>query len=378
MARRATAKDAPLPPSTPACEAELAARWAAGVWRGATLQTLSGATYRLIFEGRRNGGPGPEFRDAALEAKNGARLLGDIELRLRARDWLAHGHHTDARYNHVILHVALDGGAAASPLANGSSAPVATLSFTPTTFTALTAPDWPCARLTSRIGPVALRALLLWAGVERFERRVRSFRDDLLSATPPIQGLRWSTADRALWGALAEALGYGRHREALRDAGLRLLAGDLSYQQPGSRSEHVRLVGLLALWERWRATGPWEPLRAALLSRNATVIEELRVPGGAISAARGRIMAANVVFPFATALADQTGDSALSARARAAYLELPGLPSNQITRELMRQLGMRATPTGAVAQQGLHHLWSSWRQAKDCDRCPCTPLRGAL
>jgi len=59
MARRATTNVAPLPPSTPACEAELAARWAAGVWRGATLQTLSGATYRLIFEGRRNGGPVP-------------------------------------------------------------------------------------------------------------------------------------------------------------------------------------------------------------------------------------------------------------------------------------------------------------------------------
>jgi hypothetical protein len=225
---------------------------------------------------------------------------------------------------------------------------------------------------------MALRTLLLWAGVERFERRVRSFRDDLLSATPTIQGLRWSTADRALWRALAEALGYGRHREALRDAGLRLLAGDLSYQQPGSRSEHVRLLGLLALWDRWRATGPWEPRRSALLSRNATIIEELRVPGGAISTARARIMAANVVFPFATALAHQTGDSALAARARAAYLELSGLPSNQITREMMRQLGMTATPPGAMAQQGLQHLWSTWCQAKDCDRCPCNPLRGAL
>lgn len=179
-------------------------------------------------------------------------------------------------------------------------------------------------------------------------------------------------------GALAEALGYGRHREALRDAGLRLLAGDLSYQQPASRSEHVRLVGLLALWERWRATGPWEPLRSALVSGPTAVVAALLVSGGAISAARARIMAANVVFPFATALADQTGDSALSARARAAYLELPGLPSNQITREMMRQLGMRATPPGAMAQQGLQHLWSSWRQAKDCSRCPCNPLRGAL
>ena len=66
MARRPTAMDTPR--SIPMREEELAARWAAGAWRGATLRTLSGATYRLIYEGRRNGGPGPDFRDAALEA----------------------------------------------------------------------------------------------------------------------------------------------------------------------------------------------------------------------------------------------------------------------------------------------------------------------
>ena len=70
MVGRPAAMDTPR--SIPMREAELAARWAAGAWRGATLRTLSGATYRLIFEGRRNGGPGPDFRDAALETENGA------------------------------------------------------------------------------------------------------------------------------------------------------------------------------------------------------------------------------------------------------------------------------------------------------------------
>jgi hypothetical protein len=74
------------------------------------------------------------------------------------------------------------------------------------------------------------------------------------------------------------------------------------------RGERIRLGGLLALWERWRVTGPWEPLLAALLAGPAAVIEALRVPGGAISASRARIMAANVVFPFAAAQAARIGD----------------------------------------------------------------------
>ena len=88
---------------------------------------------------------------------------------------------------------------------------------------------------------------------------------------------------------------------------------------------------------------------------------------------RARIMTANVVFPFAAALAVQIGDIALGEQARAAYLASPGLPSNQITREMTRQLGLARHPSGAAAQQGLHHLWASWCHAKDCARCPCNP-----
>jgi hypothetical protein len=131
--------------------------------RGAALQALSGATYRVIFEGRRNGGPGPDFRDAALATEDGARLLGDIELRLRARDWLAHGHHTDARYNRVILHVALDAASSFSPLESGGDAPIVCLSVAQAIL--LTPPEWPCANWSCAVagalavgGKGALRA----------------------------------------------------------------------------------------------------------------------------------------------------------------------------------------------------------------------------
>ena len=194
---------------------------------------------------------------------------------------------------------------------------------------------------------------------------------------PTTSNTCWSAADGVLWVALAEALGYGQHREALRQAGIRLLAGDSLEPDFARRSERMRLGGLLALWDRWRVTGPWEPLCAALQTGPAAVIMALRVSDGAISASRARIMAANVVFPFAVALADLTGDTSLAERARVAYLESPGLPSNQITREMTRQLGLARHPNGAAAQQGLHHLWANWCHAKDCARCPCNPRRTA-
>jgi hypothetical protein len=95
-------------------------------------------------------------------------------------------------------------------------------------------------------------------------------------------------------------------------------------------------------------TGPWEPLRDALMSGSAPVIAALRVLGGAISASRARVMAANVDFPFAVAVAARMGDASLARHAGAAYLESPGLPSTQITREMTRQLGLVRRPGGAA------------------------------
>jgi hypothetical protein len=178
----------------PVREAALAARWAAGAWRGATLCTSSGATYRLIFEGRRNGGP--DFRDAALETADGARLLGDIELHLRARDWMAYGHHADKRYSGVVLHVALDAALSFSPLVDGRDVPIVCLNFTRTPLSS--PPGWPCADLTGRIGHMALRSLLLWAGSERFVRLICAFTDALSCAASDVSQGLWSAADRTL------------------------------------------------------------------------------------------------------------------------------------------------------------------------------------
>jgi hypothetical protein len=193
---------------------------------------------------------------------------------------------------------------------------------------------------------------------------------------------RWSAAGRVLFVAVAEGLAYGREREPLRRAGEWLAAGGapdaLTRELPRLPAlDAIRLEGLMVLRARWADAGPWAALRPILAGPGEpaalarALAEALRVPGGAVSSGRADILLANVVLPFAAAWAERVGDADLGARARAIFASLGGLPPNQITRAMGRQLGLPRRPPGARAQQGLHHLWASWCREKRCDGCPC-------
>jgi uncharacterized protein DUF2851 len=370
-------------------EAEYAARWAAGAWRGATLRAESGEVYALVFEGRRGGGVGPDFRDAVLARADGTRLYGDVELHLRVGAWRAHGHSRDARYNGVVLHVVFRPPGRdeerRTQLASGRSAPIVALAgdwdgeVEGPLGRALAA--WPCVGLAERAGAGQLRALLLEAGMARLRLKAAAFARELRECEASPGRGRWTPADRVLWAALAEGLGYGRDREALRRAG-ELLAAGLAPEAVTAASdglagvERVRLGGMLALFERWHGMGPWKPLRRRLcagapVAAARGLVAEMGVAGGAVSPGRAKILCANVALPFAAGWAELAGEAGLRARAEEVYRALPGLPANAITREMGRQLGLRRLPAGAAAQQGLHHVWAMHCREKRCEGCPC-------
>lgn len=97
----------------------------------------------------------------------------------------------------------------------------------------------------------------------------------------------------------------------------------------------------------------------------------MQVAGGSVSPGRALIVVANVVLPFASAWGEHTGNSTLGAAARRVYATLPGLPSNQITRLMTRQIGMERMPQGAAAQQGLQQIWAQTCHEKRCAVCRC-------
>ncbi|HLZ21949.1 MAG TPA: DUF2851 family protein [Ktedonobacterales bacterium] len=368
-------------------ETAWAARWATGAWRGETLETARGERYHIVYEGRRGGGAGPDFRDAILARPDGSRVLGDVELHLRASGWRAHGHERDPRYAHVVLHVVFHpltpGNAPETLLSTGETAPIAVVGQRELADDR--APkSLPCVGLSQRSPRHALRALLRDAGQARIaERADRLMREIAVAAGEAGDGCRrWTPPDRVLWAHLAEALGYGRDRAALRWAGERLAesadpdALRRECAQYLSRLDSARLDALLRLHAQWAETGPWEPLRRALEEGSAraaavALCRALHTSGAGISPGRARIVIANVALPFAIAYATLDGDAELGERALEVYGALPGLQSNAITRLMSRQLGMARLPEGAGAQQGLHHIWNTWCREKRCEVCPC-------
>ena len=366
-------------------EAELAARWSAGCWRGATLRTERGETYRVVFEGRRGGGAGPDFRDAVLARGDGSQVYGDIELHLRPTGWRAHGHSDDPRYTGLALHVVLTRAVhdpIETTLASGRAVPLVVLgNLDDSAATPTDALDalfrWPCAGYGDKDHSTRLVGLLHEAGMARFAEHTAQFVNALQAA--PAADIGWDAPNRVLWLALAEALGYGRDRVALRRLGDALLratsTSELEASLPGV--ERMRARGLLAWYARWRRNGPWPVLATALSAGGArhgvtALRAALRVAErGAVSPSRADIVAVNVALPFAAALARLNGDAALDNRARAIYEAWPGLSSNQIVREMACTLGLARVPRGAVAQQGLHQLWQTACREKQCARCPC-------
>lgn len=80
--------------------------WLRGDFDQARAGTVDGDLVRIVYAGRWNHLGGPDFKDARLEI-GGTAVIGDVEVHLRASDWVAHGHATDPAYNNVVLHVIL-------------------------------------------------------------------------------------------------------------------------------------------------------------------------------------------------------------------------------------------------------------------------------
>lgn len=362
-------------------ETELAARWMAGTWRGATLRAEDGEAYRVLFEGRRGGGAGPDFRDAVLVRADGSYCYGDIELHLRPAGWYAHGHASDSRYNGLALHVVLTRGQrdpTATPLASGRTVPLVVLGDMTAPCTTGERSGWPCAEHASPGHVAFLDRVLHAAGMARFAEHAARLEYELRVSEPAADN-GWDSPNRVLWLAMAEALGYGRDRAMLRQLGVALLEKTPAPVERGALPgvERARARGLLVWHTRWQQRGPWSALEATIRAGTVRQVAKaipsmLRVAeNGAVSPSRAAIVAVNVVLPFAAAVAASHRDDALARHIRAIYEAWPGLTSNQIVREMTRTLGLSRLPRGAVAQQGLHHLWQHACREKHCERCPC-------
>lgn len=404
-------------------EDEVARRW----WSlplNCLLPLADGRHYQLLFPGRPGGSTGPDVRDAVLaipasqEAVShsstqnlslASKLFGDVEFHVRSSDWRTHRHHTDPRYNAVILHVVL---ICDDPhptfRENGTSVPVCSLydlswsaahaySFyhalqTDSLSISNKEASWPCHHIMGNLPADERDKVLIRAGQQRFEQKTHNFIEQLHATTSDDAHDTYNAYDAydaCLIPALAEALGYGRDREFFRAIGFRLLQKHATLPEPlGHTSQPApldakRLSILALLLKRWRIPGVWQTLRACLLSAThnsedhdnssptSTLLTALRqtFTESGLSLARTDILIINVVLPFAAAVALLEQHLLLAQRAYDLYIHHPGLPSNHITRTMTKQLQLPKEPEGSCRQQGLHYIYQQTCREKRCNVC---------
>jgi hypothetical protein len=263
-------------------EEDIARRW----WTlplNVNLPLTNGESCQLIYAGRPGGSPGPDIRDAILSFTSnhpgtnhaGANsqlehTIGDVEIHIRATDWFAHQHHTDARYNNVVLHIVLICDNSRPTLRqDGTVIPTCSLNDVSPTTRNHQPVQWPCHHVIAQLHEAERTHLFALAGTLRFEMKAQVFFELLSDARPSDI---FSAYDVCLIPALAEALGFGRDRAFFRAAGLHLIGAVKTIPDPLGRAPQPspldtnRLHILRTLVEQWRTTGAWETFLQALLA----------------------------------------------------------------------------------------------------------------
>jgi hypothetical protein len=180
---------------------------------------------RVVYRGVWTHGLGPDFSGAYLDL--GGRLVqGDVEIHVRASEWVTHGHHLDPAYNGVVLHVVLDDDLAGPPrrqnggtvttleLARNLPGPPENFPIDPTIRPLGAIGFDHCAPRVMDAWPDALRAVWEAAGDRRMDAKVNVIAGRLALEPPAL----------TLYALLLDAMGFSQNRAAMTE-----LAGRLPY-----------------------------------------------------------------------------------------------------------------------------------------------------
>lgn len=173
------------------------------------LKTTTGQQVEVIDTGLANTDAGPNFFNAKLKL-DGVLWIGNIEIHERSSDWFKHGHHADAGYNSVILHIASEIDTEISR-SNGERIPQIQLicpEAVRTNYKELLETDSypPCYRIIPSLPPFTAHSWMTALQMERFEQKATLLNERLKRC----QG-NW---EDAFFITLARNFGFGLNGDA--------------------------------------------------------------------------------------------------------------------------------------------------------------------
>ncbi len=210
------------------------------------LVTEEGEPIRVVYPGRINGDRGADLLDAVISTGQGL-VRGDVEVHVKSSGWRAHGHHQDAAYNRVILHVVYwRDTKTAVCLQNGQIVPTLELhkfleaqtgGYVNDSACSSTRLPMPCRSAMNSRDTDVIGRLLDAAGEERFRTKVADFRTQLAQ----------TEASQALYQGIMGALGYTKNKHPLLELACRMPLQRLESVASGGVSDTEYLARQQAL-----------------------------------------------------------------------------------------------------------------------------------
>ncbi|GAB5518240.1 MAG: DUF2851 family protein [Rhodothermales bacterium] len=191
--------------------------WAHQRFNRIGLTTTTGESIIVINPGTPNTDAGPDFLNAHLLIGTTA-WHGDVELHHTSGQWFDHGHHLDARYNSVVLHIALQADIWTSGLLRQDDSMIPELVLAPILTTPLrqllydfrTRADkaLPCANHWPTVEASVKTQLIETHAETRLQERVAHLEAEYLK-TPDLEAILYAT--------LFEGLGYAKNAAPMRE-----------------------------------------------------------------------------------------------------------------------------------------------------------------
>lgn len=176
--------------------------WRNVLFHQSDLKTRCGKTLRIYSPGHQNFNAGPDFFNARIRIDN-MEWAGNVEVHKRSSDWVKHGHHLDAAYNNVILHIVEEDDSTTFSR-SGRRIPVLQLTDPGTRLSGFSSHVndelWiNCQKYISKVSPILVRSWLTRLQSQRLLDKTR-----VISQTFARRGSNW---EHTLFDALASSFG---------------------------------------------------------------------------------------------------------------------------------------------------------------------------